>query len=219
MSPAAIQARSAGIRRSWATRRKYHHTDASDSAIREAYRKWRLYGNKKSIQAAADQLHWPKWVLTHRAIELGLSRAREQPWSAAEEEILETWGWMDLAHIRARLKKAGYERTATGIKVKMVRLKLRKSAFDGWSERALAEFLGVDEHKILVWRKNRWLRPHKTGIKVAGTSEKLFFTRAMVRTFILHHPDEIDLARVEKFTFLDLISGGKLCEEFRKEAA
>jgi hypothetical protein len=32
-----------------------------------------------------------------------------------------------------------------------------------------------------------------------------------VRRFVMQAPEEIDLARVEKFWFLDLLTNGKIC--------
>jgi hypothetical protein len=38
-----------------------------------------------------------------------------------------------------------------------------------------------------------------------------WISRRQVKSFILRAPEEIDLARVEKIWFLDLLTGGKLC--------
>jgi hypothetical protein len=38
-----------------------------------------------------------------------------------------------------------------------------------------------------------------------------WITIASVRRFILRYPEEVDLARVEKFWFLDVLTGGKVC--------
>jgi hypothetical protein len=40
-----------------------------------------------------------------------------------------------------------------------------------------------------------------------------------LRRFLLHHPDEYELGPVEKFFFLDILSGQRLCEDYRQEIA
>ena len=84
-----VKKRTDGIRRQWNERRKYRHTEATDAAIRHAYHLWYDFGNKKAIQNAADKIGWPKWVLTHRAKDIGLARTKETPWTRGEEALLE----------------------------------------------------------------------------------------------------------------------------------
>lgn len=212
-----VQKRAAAIREQWDTRRKYRHTEETDAVIRRAWHLFYEYANKKAVAAAAKQLGWPKHALTQRAKNLGLARVKEKPWTPAEEELLERWAWMSDPRIAGKFRQSGFHRTETAIHLKAKRLKL-KSTLDGWGMRQLAKLFGVDDHKISVWSRRGMLKTHRTGITV-GQNEKLFIHRDEVRRFILNHPDEVDLAKCEKFWLLDIVSGGKLCEEFRKEAA
>jgi hypothetical protein len=213
----AIAARSAGIKEAWQKHIKYVHTPETDALIRHAYHLYSDYNNGNALQSTATKLGWPKWVVIRRGRSLGLSRTREGPWTSAEEELLEKWGFLSLGRIALKLRQAGFKRTETAIHLKMKRLRIR-AGLDGYSMRKLAEAFGIDDHKVALWVKRNQLKPIRTGITV-GQNEKLYFSHGEIRRFILHNPEEIDLAKCEKLWLLDIVSGGRLCEQFRQEVA
>jgi hypothetical protein len=215
-----IQARSEGIKASWQRRRKYIHTDATDAVIRHAYQQWITYGNRTAIKSASVKLGWPRFAVTSRAMELRLTRTKSKPWTDAEEQMLERWGWLSLPRIAIKLRACGFRRTEAAIHIKLTRLKVR-SGIGGWTARSLADLLGIDDHKVSIWIRNGWLTAQRTGIR-AFRNDKFFIERNDLRRFVLNHPEEIVLAKIDPamtLAFLDVISGGKLCEEYRKEAA
>ena len=220
MSNTSVQAlknRSTGLIESWNSRRKYTHTDESDTLIRQAYHRWIEYGNRRSIPGVAAKLGWPKYVITKRGRELGLARTKEKPWTPTEEAILEDWGWMSVPRIARRVREAGYKRSETAIHLKMKRMKI-KGNLDGWCMRGLSQALGVDDKKIAVWIKRGFLKAKDTGV-VVGKNEKVFVASKDVRHFILDHPDEIELARIDKFWLLSVLCPNELCRDWRAEAA
>lgn len=203
------------------TRRLYHHTPETDALIREAYDKLRRFGNRRAVPALRVKLGWPKHVINKRAREIGLAKTKERPWTTEEKALLETWSHLALPCIWRKFRQAGFERTETGIKLKMRRMLITKDALDYLSATRIALGLGIDSHKVMGWIRQGWLRAQAKGTvrtKQQGGDIHLAHVSDL-RRFLLHHPDEYELGPVEKFWFIDVLSGGRLCEEYRKEVA
>jgi hypothetical protein len=198
----------------------YRHTETTDGVIREAYRLYREYSNTRAIPAACKKLGWPKHAVSQRARRLGLAKTKERPWTDAEEQVLEKHSGLSLGTITRKMREAGYKRSETAIHLKMKRLKVRSTP-NYWTTTALGSAFGVDVHKVSAWMRQGFLKFTAKGTRRVPEQggDSLVASRDDVRRFILNHPDEIDLGKVEKFWFLDIVSGGKLCEEFRREAA
>jgi hypothetical protein len=186
-------------------------TAANDEIVRQAYRAYREQKSRTAIQAAAQQLGCPRWQINKRARSLGLARIKEQVWSTAELAILERWAWCSDEVIARKLRAAEWVRTATAVHLKLKRLQL-KAGIDGYSLRQLCEAFGLDHHQIRQWIKAGWLRGSRR--QTARTEQQggdmWYFPHRAVQQFALAHPDEIDLCKVEKWWFLDLITDGKI---------
>jgi len=192
--------------------RKYFHTPQTDRLIQEAYRLFRVYNNRKAINTCAKRLGWPKHIVTRRGQVLGLARVKELPWSDRETEVLERYHWMCPRRIVMRLQEAGFNRTETAVNLKLKRLRIRGSG-DYYSATSLAEAFGVDGHKV-----TRWIRSGQLKAQMKGTERQpqqggdaFVIHRAAVKDFALRCPDEYDLAKVEKYWYLDLITDGRIC--------
>jgi hypothetical protein len=76
----------------------------------------------------------------------------------------------------------------------------------------LADALGVDVKKVLRWIHRGILRAERRGTERLPQQggDIWWIPDASVRKFILNFPGEIDLARVEKIWFLNLLTNGKL---------
>ena len=152
----------------------------------------------------------PHWALKKRARELGLARTKELPWSETELEILARYAWMSDERIRLKLKAAGYSRTVTGIHLKLKRMRFKH---DGsfYSANGLAQALGIDSHAVTRWIKERPLESqaawHSTRTEQQNGDIYLIHEKD-VRRFILEHPTDIDLRKVDQLWFLDLITNG-----------
>jgi hypothetical protein len=136
---------------------------------------------------------------------------KERAWCSAEEEILERFGHLSPMGIQKRLENAGYSRSIAAIQVKLNRNRI-KSNLDGYSACGLADAFGVDVHKILIWIRRGLLRAERRGTQRTASQggDTWWISRREVRRFVLRAPEEIDLARVEKIWFLDLLAGTKL---------
>ena len=181
----------------------------SISSSERVYLSHRDAKTRSGIRLLAKKVGMPHWALKKRARELGLARTKELPWSEAELGILARYAWMSDERIRLKLKAAGYSRTVTGIHLKLKRMRFKH---DGgfYSAYSLAQALGIDPHAVTRWIKSGHLKA-----KFRGTArgpqqngDSYLIQEKDVRRFILEHPTDIDLRKVDQLWFLDLITNG-----------
>jgi hypothetical protein len=191
---------------------KWQPTPAIDEMIRES---WRSLGHGKAASLyIQERTGWPDWAVKRRAVVLGVAKIRrkELPWSSAELAVLDEFAWMCPQRIGDKLRSlCGTQRTPVAIVLKRKRRKLL-SNLDGYSPCSLAELLGVDSHRVARWIKTGLLKAESTGIG-APSGERLFIHHKNAYRFVVAHPEEIDLCRVEKLWFLDLVTQGKIGRE------
>jgi hypothetical protein len=191
------------------SRRKYGFNDQIDQLIREVYLRTGDNRRRPGIRPLAKRVGVPPWALKKRARELGLARTKELPWSDAELGILARYAWMSDERIRLKLKAAGYARTVTAIHLKLKRMRFKH---DGsfYSANSLAQALGIDSHAVTRWIKSGHLKAKFRGT-ARGEQQKgdiyLIYEKD-VRRFILEHPTDIDLRKVDQLWFLDLLTNG-----------
>src|SRR5271157_4972091 len=190
-------------------RRRYVFTDQIDQLIREIYLTRPAARKLLGIRPLAKRIGMPHWALKKRARELGLARTKESPWSEPELATLTRYAWMSDERIRLKLKAAGYPRTVTAIHLKLKRMNFKH---DGsfYSANGLAQALGIDPHAVTRWIKSGHLKAKFRG--TARTEQQngdiYLIHERDVRRFILEHPTDIDLRKVDQLWFLDLITNG-----------
>ena len=77
----------------------------------------------------------------------------------------------------------------------------------------LAEASGIDSHAVSRWIKHGHLKAQLRGT-ARGQQQNgdIYLIREKdVRRFILEHPTEIDLRKVDQLWFLDVITDGLVC--------
>ena len=190
-------------------RRKYLFTTQIDQRIREIYLSHPDAKTRPGIRQLAEQVGIPHWALKKRARELGLARTKEKPWSEPELAILARYAWMSDERIRLKLKAAGYARTVTAVhlKLKRMRFKCDPSFYSG---KGLAQALGIDSHVVTRWIKSGHLKAQFRGTARGEQQggDTYLIREKDVRRFVLEHPTEIDLRKVDQLWFLDLITNG-----------
>jgi hypothetical protein len=193
------------------SRQKYWFTPAMDEEIRSAYHLFIEDNNRRAIGACARKLRLPRWMITRRAAILGLARIKEPEWSIAEIIVLEQCGHLTPAVIRRKLRAKGFRRSANAIRLKIGRMRIKQN-LEGYSARALARAFGVDCHKVMNWINRKMLggTPRGSARHESHGVDAYWITHADVREFVLTHPDEVDLRRVEKWWFLDLVTDGRI---------
>jgi len=194
------------------SRRKHVFNHQIDQLIREIYLSNRSARTRPGIRLLAKKVGIPHWALKKRARELGLARTKELPWSERELEILARYAWMSDERIRLKLKSAGYPRTGTAIHLKLKRMRFKH---DGsfYSASGLAQALGIDSHAVTRWIKSGHLKAkHRGTARTEQQNGDIYLIHEKdVRRFILEHPTDIDLRRVDQIWLLDLITNGLVC--------
>lgn len=189
---------------------KYLPTAESDHLIRNAYLRQRT-GDRAALKLVTRELGWTRSAVSKRGAELGVTRVKEKPWCEQEELLLERFGYLAPTGIQRKLAEAGFARSVAAIQVKLNRNRI-KSNLGGYSACSLADALGVDVRKVLKWIQNRFLKAERRGTERTAEQggDMWWISDRSVRRFVLRFPEEIDLARVEKIWFLNLLTDGKL---------
>lgn len=188
----------------------FNATPDVDRKIREA---WPLMSGKKRGEVAelADQLGVPRWWLTKRAIKLGLTiqHKKQPPWTAAENALMEKAPLHEPDKAAKLFREHGFRRSPTAIMVQAKRLGLsRRAARKTLSASAAAKILGVDSK----WVTERCIsgalkasrRNDRRRTQQGGSAWEI--SRADLRQYILDNLEMVDLRKVEKFAFVDLIA-------------
>lgn len=190
-------------------KRKPRHgewTPERDSYLREHYGK----GGRAFARQIAEKLGMPRWRVTRRAAELGLSiHPRDRrPWTPEEERTLLAYaGQRSVGWIARRLG-----RTVVSVATKMKREKIRRRFAEGYTLRELQICFGVDHRVIERWARDGKLDVQHSGVG-AGPRERWLVTDAAILRFVQAHPMAFDLRRVvDQWWFMDLVLGGKLVE-------
>lgn len=231
-SPEAVSRTCGGLQKAWKLLgydvevrmkkpRKYEHlfTKEVSKQIEEIYsrpnaKKNSGYQGGLGIKAFAATLGVPHHVVIHQAARLGLGRTKEKPWSMEEFAALN-----ELAHyapdvIARKFRERGLHRTRTSIAVMRKRRWAHKGA-PYYSAHALTTLMGVDGHTLdRVWiaKGIRFIAKGTTRgkkNKKQGGDTKLVHIDE-VRRFFIEHPEEIDLQKVDKLWFLEMITAGKI---------
>ena len=190
---------------------KYSFTPSMDDEIRHAYHLYLDHNNRKAIGGCARKLGVPRWLVTRRGGTLGLARVKEPAWSGEEVALLERWGHLTDAVIQRKLKAVGFKRSVNGIHLKLKRLRIKQN-LDGYSAWSLATAFGVDSHRVTNWIRRKMLRATQRGTDRTEQQggDTFWITQKAVRDFVLVYPDEVDLRKVEKWWFLDLLTNGRI---------
>lgn len=190
----------------------YVSNDLIDQRLRAIYLKPdRKRSGDQSVKKLAAQLKWPKWALTKRAAQLGLSRVKDLPWCEAEIAILERFAWMSPERIRLKLKAAGYTRSATAIDIKLDRAAARQNT-PYLTANALALLFGIDRHCVARWIKLGYITARRRGTdRHEGNGGDMYQIHENdVRAFVFARPLEFDIRKVDQLWFLDLVTNGKI---------
>ncbi|MFW6148141.1 MAG: hypothetical protein ACOC6B_07110 [Thermodesulfobacteriota bacterium] len=164
------------------------------------------------VKALAKRLRYPRWKISRYALSQGwvARQKKEKEWCEEELAVLERNAHLSLPRIQARLKAHGYHRTEQGISLKRKRMRLLTS-LDGQSATSLAECLGVDTHVITKAIHSGRLKAKKR--ETARTKKQggdIYFIRDKhVRDYIIDNLHEIDIRKVDKWWFVDILAGGE----------
>lgn len=207
--------------RMYRTAHKYNFTAEIERRLQEIYSRpaARFAGNNfrekgKGVKAFAAELGWPHHVLVKHASQMGIARIKEKPWNKEEVAALKELGHFSPPHIWRQFKLRGFKRTEASIAQMRKNLHSLKSA-PWYSGNALSTLMGVDQHMVLTnWIPKGLQFIFKGTLRNRSPKQNSGDTRLYhtceIRRFFIAHPEEIDLLKVDKYWFLEMITGGAI---------
>jgi hypothetical protein len=166
---------------------------------------------RRGVADLAERLQRPRWWVSKRAANLGLvvPRTKEPDWSAEELALLETHASNPPAVVARIFKRHGFARSATGIKVKRVRLGLSVEDPDILTARELARLMRVDEKKVARWIASGLLAAKRRGTDRVESQGGDYWAipRKAIRDFFIRCPGEWDHRRVDQLFLIDILAG------------
>lgn len=176
-----------------------------DDRIRRAY----ANPTNNSVKDCARAVARPRWWVSKRATALGLiaPRFREPRWTAAEDELLAQHAHKHPKSIQGILRRHGFQRSETAITVRRKRLSLSSIDPDTYTSRGLAMMLGIDSHAVTNWINKGWLKakPRGTDRTAVQGGDMWSIKRRDVRKFIIENTAAVDIRKVDKHWFVDLL--------------
>jgi hypothetical protein len=152
----------------------------------------------------AASLEMPRWAVTHRAAFLGLATLTKdrRPWTVEEDAIVEDNAGSRHVHWLSRRLK----RSISSVTNRIKRLRISRRWREGYTLRDLEVCLGADHRLIARWVDAGKLRGQRR-FGNGGSTDAWYFTDEDLLRFVMEHPAEITLARVDQVWFMDLLQG------------
>lgn len=185
---------------------------APPAGFNEALRAFYQEGDGKKrgeCNAFADSWNLPRWWVTKRATALGLvlPHKKEPPWTRAEEALMAKVPLHDVNKCAEIFRQHGFNRSPTAIMVKAKRLNLSRRYKATFSATGAARVLGVDikwiTSEILRGALRAEKRPTKRLAQQGGDPWSI--ERASLRAYIIEHLGRVDMRKVDKFAFVDVL--------------
>ena len=161
---------------------------------------------KADFERFSKRYSIPRWKITRYAMTQGWSNQRyriRRDWTEEELRILERNARYSPDTIRRKLEQAGYKRTYTSIQVKRKRMHYLQN-LNGQSANSLAQCLGMTPNTVIRHIKAGRLKATKRGTE--RPDDMWHIKDSSIRKFIINNVDDIDLRKVDKYWFIDLLT-------------
>ncbi len=189
-----------------AARRRIAMTPMLEKAIRE---RWPSLTAKGAVTAFAEELGMPKHTLLRHAARFGLThqQRKEPPWSEAETALMSRVPLHSPEKAAQIFREHGFNRTATAIVVRAKRLDLSRRYKATLSAAGAAKILGVDNKTVTLWCIQGLLKASKRPTRRLPQQggDPWSIERADLRRFVLDQLASIDIRKVDKVAFVDLL--------------
>jgi hypothetical protein len=179
-------------------------------------REYELQDGKKrgAINAIADKLKLPRWWVTKRATKLGLVMPHKKtpPWTAAETALLRKVPLHDVNKCSKIFREHGFARSPTAIMVRAKRLDVSRRFNEGLSAHQAAVIVGFDSKTVGIMAGKGEIKAarRKDARSPQQGGSRWIIKPADLRRYVLDNLDRIDLRKVDKFAFVQLIANERL---------
>jgi len=186
--------------------RRFPITPEIHTAIEKVY--LRDTGNGQ-VAALAKRIGYPRWKISRYAIQCGLiaKQKKEPDWSDREIHVLEINAHRSPETIQRKLKVAGFSRSVTGIVLKRKRMRFPGN-LRGMSANSLSRCLGVGAYFVTRAIKGGRLKAtmRETNRTAQQGGDAYYILSEDIRAYILTWLNEIDIRKVSKYWFVDLLA-------------
>lgn len=187
-------------------RPKYIVTPEIHSRIEAVYKK--MTGNGE-VTALAAELGFPRDKVTRYAVSQGwIAKQCAKPvWTDEEKRQLQRFARYTPAVIQLKMAERGYKRTVSSIVNEMTRMHMLQN-LDGHSATDVAACFGVETHCIIRALKAGRLHAVRRGTARTGVQggDQWYILDKDIKTYILNHLHDIDIRKVDKYWFVDMIA-------------
>lgn len=166
--------------------------------------------DKMAVQNCSNVVGRPRWWVSKRAAQLGLvtPRFKELPWSEAEIEFISDNAHKTPCALRRLMTNKGFARSETAISLKIKRLHLDRTDPHHLNANQLSEAMGVDRKTVGRWIEKGLLKAKRR--ESTDTDDFWWIHRKHVRAFIEDNVAIVDVRKVDKFWFIDLLTDNHL---------
>lgn len=188
---------------------KYIWTLEQDRLIVKTYREIQpAAGKSPVVRQLAQRFNIPPWQVSRRAreIEAYEPKIKEPRWNKKELMMLERHAHKHPENIWQHFKRNGFDRSVTGIIIKRKRMRLMKN-LEGYTGKQVAEGLGMESHCITRWVREGLLRVKRRETKrteIQG-GDIYYIKEKDIKEFIMENIGLIDIRKVDKFWFVDVM--------------
>lgn len=184
-------------------------TPELEQAIRNA---WPELAKRRSVKTLAVQLGVQRWWLSKQLVKLGLTvprRIKELPWSDAETALMSKVPLHSPDECARIFKSHGFSRTPAAIMVRAKRLDLSRRYNETLSAGRAASIIGVDSKAITARCINGEIKAGRRGSNRLSQQggDAWAIEHAEFRRWILDNLESVDIRKVDKFAFVDLLVG------------
>lgn len=185
---------------------KYPISESMHEAIRELYLDETGRGQVKSF---AYNLGLPRWKVSRYAIQQGwIAKQHKEPnWNERELKILEFYAHLTPEIIQKKLRKEGYQRSATAIVLKRKRGRFL-NGLRGQSATSLALCFGVDSHYVTDRINNGNIKAEHRGTKRTERQggDHWFIKDKDIKNYIMDNVHEIDFRKIDKYWLVGVLT-------------
>lgn len=184
-------------------RQQWETSDQIDAIITRTYQNT---PSKGDTIRCAQLVNRPRWWVCKRAQKLGLvaPRFKEPAWSEPEIELIGEHAHKPPKTLRRMLASRGFARTETAIIVKLKRMGADRTDPNNLNANQVAIVMGVDRKTVSGWIANGWLKAKRR--QASALDDYWQIARKDIRRFIIDHTAHVDVRKVDKFWFVDLLA-------------
>lgn len=170
---------------------------------------WPTLAGKGSFKTFCEEIGVARHTVGRRAEILGLAmpRFKEPEWSDAEKALLRNHGASTVDYLTNLFRQHGYQRSTNSIRNQLKRFAVDRTDRRNFSGTAAARLLGLDNKTTTQWCVQGLIKADRRGTHRLPQQggDAWLIPRAELRRFVIENLERIDIRKVDKYDFVDLL--------------